>query len=249
MAKMLIENLAAEWDPSKYTDEYRENLMKLIRARIKGEKPKLAVRGAAAGRQGRRPDGAAAAEPRAESEARRPRRARKTRARRADKDPREEEDPPRGVMAMRRLLATIVLLAMASAACRETGDVQVTSIKFRGATAVKADELKAVLATRESGFLPWSRKRFFDRPEFDRDVQRIEAFYADRGYPKAKVVNVDVKLNDAKDKVAITVEIAEGEPIVVESVAFEGSTPFPQITSIDSASGCRFRQASPAISV
>lgn len=41
MAKMLIENLAAEWDPSKYTDEYRDNLMKLIRARIKGEKPRL----------------------------------------------------------------------------------------------------------------------------------------------------------------------------------------------------------------
>jgi DNA end-binding protein Ku len=41
MAKMLIDNLAADWDPSKYTDEYRDNLMKLIKARIKGEKPKL----------------------------------------------------------------------------------------------------------------------------------------------------------------------------------------------------------------
>jgi DNA end-binding protein Ku len=41
MAKMLIDNLAAEWDPSKYTDEYRDNLMRLIRARIKGHKPAL----------------------------------------------------------------------------------------------------------------------------------------------------------------------------------------------------------------
>ena len=41
MAKMLIENLAGEWEPSKYTDEYRENLMKLIKARMKGEKPRL----------------------------------------------------------------------------------------------------------------------------------------------------------------------------------------------------------------
>jgi len=41
MAKMLIDNLAAEWNPAKYTDEYRDNLMKLIRARIKGGKPKL----------------------------------------------------------------------------------------------------------------------------------------------------------------------------------------------------------------
>jgi DNA end-binding protein Ku len=41
MAKMLIENLAAEWDPSKYTDEYRDNVMKVVKARIKGEKPRL----------------------------------------------------------------------------------------------------------------------------------------------------------------------------------------------------------------
>jgi DNA end-binding protein Ku len=41
LAKMLIENLAADWDPSKYTDEYRDNLMNVIKARIKGEKPRL----------------------------------------------------------------------------------------------------------------------------------------------------------------------------------------------------------------
>ncbi len=128
---------------------------------------------------------------------------------------------------MRRLLATILLIATSAAACRETGDVQVTSISFEGASAVDSGELKEILATRESGFLPWSRKRFFDRPEFDRDVQRIEAFYADRGYPRAKVVGVDVELNDAKDKVAITVEINEGEPTLVEQVVFDGFESVP----------------------
>src|SRR5688500_9592229 len=123
---------------------------------------------------------------------------------------------------LKRRLLTIVLVAAAAASCRETGDVQVTSISFAGANAVPAGELKAILATRESGFLPWSRKRFFDRPEFDRDVQRIEAYYADRGYPRAKVVGVDLELNDAKDKVAITVDINEGEPTIVESVILDG---------------------------
>ena len=37
MAKALVENLAAEWDPSKYTDEYRDNLMKVIKAKMKGK--------------------------------------------------------------------------------------------------------------------------------------------------------------------------------------------------------------------
>jgi outer membrane protein assembly complex protein YaeT len=125
---------------------------------------------------------------------------------------------------MPKLLATIVVIAVAVAAagCRETGDVQVSSITFAGANAVKAEELKAIIATQESGFLPWSRKRFFDRAEFDRDVRRIEAFYADRGYPRAKVVGVDVELNDANDKAAISVEINEGEPTIVESVVLDG---------------------------
>src|ERR1043166_6407498 len=37
MAKSLVDGLPAEWDPSKYTDEYREYLMKIIRAKAKGK--------------------------------------------------------------------------------------------------------------------------------------------------------------------------------------------------------------------
>jgi DNA end-binding protein Ku len=38
MAKALVNSLAAAWDPEKYTDEYRENLMKVIQAKMKGKK-------------------------------------------------------------------------------------------------------------------------------------------------------------------------------------------------------------------
>jgi DNA end-binding protein Ku len=44
MAQQLIENLAAEWNPEKYTDEYRDNLLKVIRAKLKGRKAKLTER-------------------------------------------------------------------------------------------------------------------------------------------------------------------------------------------------------------
>jgi outer membrane protein assembly complex protein YaeT len=130
-------------------------------------------------------------------------------------------------MPILRTALTFVVLALAASACRETGDVQVTSITFEGVNAVEADQLKGIIATRESGFLPWSSKHFFDRQEFDRDVSRIEAYYADRGYPQAKVVGVDVQMNDAKDKVAVTVRIDEGQPIIVENVVFEGLDALP----------------------
>jgi DNA end-binding protein Ku len=41
MARQLIENLAAKWDPEKYTDEYKDNLMRVINAKMKGKRPKL----------------------------------------------------------------------------------------------------------------------------------------------------------------------------------------------------------------
>jgi len=41
LAKTLVENLAAKWDPDKYTDDYQENLMRVIKAKMKGKEAKL----------------------------------------------------------------------------------------------------------------------------------------------------------------------------------------------------------------
>ena len=41
MAEQLVANFAEPFDPTRYTDDYRANLMKIIRAKMKGKKPKL----------------------------------------------------------------------------------------------------------------------------------------------------------------------------------------------------------------
>ena len=41
MARQLIASLESKWDPDKYTDEYKENLMRVINAKVKGRTPKL----------------------------------------------------------------------------------------------------------------------------------------------------------------------------------------------------------------
>jgi DNA end-binding protein Ku len=41
MAKALVNSLAAEWDPEKYTDEYLDNLMRIITGKVKGKKVTL----------------------------------------------------------------------------------------------------------------------------------------------------------------------------------------------------------------
>ena len=44
MALQLIDSLASKWEPEKYTDEYKENLMRVIQAKVKGKRPKLQER-------------------------------------------------------------------------------------------------------------------------------------------------------------------------------------------------------------
>jgi DNA end-binding protein Ku len=41
MAKALINSLAADWNPEKYTDEYVDNLMRIIKGKVKGKKVTL----------------------------------------------------------------------------------------------------------------------------------------------------------------------------------------------------------------
>jgi len=44
MALQLIDSLSATWQPDKYNDEYRDNLMKVIQGKLKGRRPKLQER-------------------------------------------------------------------------------------------------------------------------------------------------------------------------------------------------------------
>jgi DNA end-binding protein Ku len=44
MARQLVDNLSAKWEPEKYTDEYTANLMRVIQGKLKGKKPRLQER-------------------------------------------------------------------------------------------------------------------------------------------------------------------------------------------------------------
>ena len=44
MAMQLIDSLSAKWQPDKYNDEYRDNIMKVIQGKLKGRRPKLQER-------------------------------------------------------------------------------------------------------------------------------------------------------------------------------------------------------------
>ncbi len=129
-----------------------------------------------------------------------------------------------------RWVASTAFLALAPflfVACQEEGTLIVRSVTFHGADSVDQVRLKAALATRQSARLPWGRKFLFDQSRLDADLQRIQAFYADRGYPNARVASFKAKLNAAKDAVDVDVTIAEGEPVQVAAVRFTGFEVLP----------------------
>src|SRR5262245_59028616 len=124
-------------------------------------------------------------------------------------------------------LLSLLLVAAVAAGCKEEGTIKVHSLKFVGIKAVNEGRLENALATKESSWIPWGRKRYFDRSRFDADLKRIQAFYADRGFPDARVTGFDVKLNDKQDQVDISVTIAEGEPVRVAAIDFTGFDVIP----------------------
>ena len=119
-------------------------------------------------------------------------------------------------------LFVVLLVAFSVAGCREEGDIQISSLNFEGVEQVDKGALADVLQTKEGSWLPWGRKRFFDRRAFEADLKRIEAFYRDRGFPDARVRSFDVDLSDSQEQVDVTLHIAEGEPVRVAAIEFTG---------------------------
>jgi outer membrane protein insertion porin family/translocation and assembly module TamA len=130
-------------------------------------------------------------------------------------------------LALRRCFSVLCILPALSA-CREDGSgVKVADLSFEGVHAVSKQQLASVLATTESSRLPWGEQRYFSREQFEADLQRIQAYYADRGYPDARVVSYDVRLSGDQTSVRVTLTIEEGEPVLVERIVLEGFQPLP----------------------
>ena len=125
-------------------------------------------------------------------------------------------------------LALLLPVLLTIVACKEDlAGVEVKDLSFSGNRAVTTAQLKSVLATTESAWLPWGAKEYFTREEFEADLKRIVAYYRDRGYPDARVRSFDARLSDDQKSVRLKVDIEEGEPIRVERIVFAGLESLP----------------------
>ncbi len=125
------------------------------------------------------------------------------------------------------LLSILFSLSTAAIAVGQQPRIEVKKLTINGVKSVPTGELKRALATSASSRIPWGRKHYFNRAQFEADLKRIEVFYADRGFPDGKVQSFDLNLNDRQDAVAITLTIQEGDPVIVENVQFSGFDVLP----------------------
>ncbi len=105
----------------------------------------------------------------------------------------------------------------------ERAKVQVKEVKFVGNEKVPADDLRAVMMTKEGGLLSFFTNEGTYREEmFQRDLQVIQGVYFDRGFINIKVDKPIVSLSPDKRYIFITLKVDEGEQFTIGKIDFSG---------------------------
>lgn len=99
--------------------------------------------------------------------------------------------------------------------------IKVKEIAFHGNSAFDDKKLKKAIKTKEAGFL---RSGTFKLDQWQEDSARIVEFYANHGYPRARVDSTRIRY---EGKYAyLDVWITEGNKLVIHSIDIEAAPPF-----------------------
>jgi outer membrane protein insertion porin family len=97
----------------------------------------------------------------------------------------------------------------------------ITDIVFEGNRAFTAKRLKKEMSTSEKGFLYWiTSSGDLDRATLDQDIAKLNAFYHNSGYIRARVGDPQVDVLDAG--IQITIKIEEGPQFTVGKIDVDG---------------------------
>jgi outer membrane protein assembly complex protein YaeT len=96
----------------------------------------------------------------------------------------------------------------------------IVDFQIHGVESLREPDLRAILQTRASPWLPWRERVRFDPAVLEADVRRAEEFYAARGFREARVTSAVEPLDAGTLRVRLTV--VEGEPVRLAGFLFEG---------------------------
>jgi len=106
---------------------------------------------------------------------------------------------------------------------REFQKVQVKRITLIGNENIPDQKLKRTMKTREGSFLSIiSKAGNFVQEDFQSDLQRLTAFYYDKGFVEVDVGEPSIRLSRDKQFLFITIRIDEGQKYSTGSVSLKG---------------------------
>ena len=101
--------------------------------------------------------------------------------------------------------------------------LKVGRLSLVGVTSIDASRLRQGLVTRSSSRIPWVKKNRFTRTGLEADLRRIEAFYSDRGYPRAHAEATHIDIDRQRHVVDVVVTVKEGEPVLLDDIQLTGT--------------------------
>src|SRR6188508_249860 len=103
--------------------------------------------------------------------------------------------------------APLAAMLLAAGQAPPDQDIEVKSFDFVGVKHVDESQLRSVLLTHSSSWIPWADKKIFDQRIFAADLKRIVAFYSDHGYRAARVLSQQLTPTDDHGiRILVTVE-------------------------------------------
>ncbi len=132
----------------------------------------------------------------------------------------------------RRGLVLVTLLALGAAGCmsaraRPSEEPVLYGVELKGVQAFDEDDILEKLATRPSDRFAWQQARRLDPDALAVDARRVEAFYRERGYYDARVVDAQV-VPAGSGRARVVLRVEEGRPVRVETVEVIGLEAAPQ---------------------
>ncbi|HVY55524.1 MAG TPA: POTRA domain-containing protein, partial [Thermodesulfobacteriota bacterium] len=98
--------------------------------------------------------------------------------------------------------------------------VRISKIKIKGAKAVTKQEIEQSMGTAFPSIKFWVKKPEFSEEVLKDDMVRIKRLYANSGYYDAQA-SYELKYNKDNTRVDITINIKEGEPVILSELSLE----------------------------
>jgi outer membrane protein insertion porin family/translocation and assembly module TamA len=130
------------------------------------------------------------------------------------------------------LVLALAVPAVVGCASIPRGQVAVDAVSIHGNEAISASDIEEKMATTASPkFLGLFQGVVYDYALFDwsvfqRDLERVKRYYRARGFYEARVRASRVQA-EGKDHVHVTIEVDEGQPVLVESLRVTGIDDLP----------------------